>query len=227
MLELSVYEGIPHLLAPVVTDMRQAGAALNWCVAEMDRRYKLMSALVGAQPRELQPEGARGHREEAAAQASVHPHARQSRGPRAAAAAGGGDRRARRPDDGVGQEGRGADRAARAEVARVRHSPDPRHAAPVGGRDHRPHQGERADAHRVPGLGARSTRAPSSTSRAPRACSGRATCSTSRRATGIPTRVPRRVRRRRRSASRGRGAEEAGRGAVHRGHPRRARAAAS
>jgi S-DNA-T family DNA segregation ATPase FtsK/SpoIIIE len=43
MLELSVYEGIPHLLAPVVTDMRQAGAALNWCVAEMDRRYKLMS----------------------------------------------------------------------------------------------------------------------------------------------------------------------------------------
>ncbi|MBL8515476.1 MAG: DNA translocase FtsK 4TM domain-containing protein [Betaproteobacteria bacterium] len=45
MLELSVYEGIQHLLAPVVTDMRQAGAALNWCVAEMDRRYKLMSAL--------------------------------------------------------------------------------------------------------------------------------------------------------------------------------------
>ena len=45
MLELSVYEGIPHLLAPVVTDMKQAGAALNWCVAEMDRRYKLMSAI--------------------------------------------------------------------------------------------------------------------------------------------------------------------------------------
>jgi S-DNA-T family DNA segregation ATPase FtsK/SpoIIIE len=45
MLELSVYEGIPHLLAPVVTDMRQAANALNWCVAEMDRRYKLMSAL--------------------------------------------------------------------------------------------------------------------------------------------------------------------------------------
>jgi S-DNA-T family DNA segregation ATPase FtsK/SpoIIIE len=45
MLELSVYEGIPHLLAPVVTDMRQAGAALNWCVVEMDRRYKLMSAI--------------------------------------------------------------------------------------------------------------------------------------------------------------------------------------
>lgn len=45
MLELSVYEGIPHLLAPVVTDMRQAANALNWCVAEMERRYKLMSVL--------------------------------------------------------------------------------------------------------------------------------------------------------------------------------------
>jgi DNA segregation ATPase FtsK/SpoIIIE, S-DNA-T family len=45
MLEMSVYEGIPHLLAPVVTDMRQAGNALNWCVAEMERRYKLMSKL--------------------------------------------------------------------------------------------------------------------------------------------------------------------------------------
>ncbi len=45
MLELSVYEGIPHLLAPVVTDMRQAANALRWCVAEMERRYKLMSLL--------------------------------------------------------------------------------------------------------------------------------------------------------------------------------------
>jgi S-DNA-T family DNA segregation ATPase FtsK/SpoIIIE len=45
MLELSVYEGIPHLLAPVVTDMKQAANALNWCVGEMERRYKLMSKL--------------------------------------------------------------------------------------------------------------------------------------------------------------------------------------
>src|SRR5450830_570321 len=45
MLEMSVYEGIPHLLAPVVTDMRQAGHALNWAVSEMERRYKLMSKL--------------------------------------------------------------------------------------------------------------------------------------------------------------------------------------
>nr|WP_294863310.1 DNA translocase FtsK [uncultured Pseudogulbenkiania sp.] len=45
MLELSIYEGIPHLLAPVVTDMKQAANALNWCVAEMEKRYKLMSKL--------------------------------------------------------------------------------------------------------------------------------------------------------------------------------------
>jgi S-DNA-T family DNA segregation ATPase FtsK/SpoIIIE len=45
MLELSVYEGIPHLLAPVVTDMKLAPNALHWCVGEMERRYKLMSPL--------------------------------------------------------------------------------------------------------------------------------------------------------------------------------------
>jgi len=45
MLELSVYEGIPHLLAPVVTDMKQASNALRWCVVEMDRRHQLMAAL--------------------------------------------------------------------------------------------------------------------------------------------------------------------------------------
>jgi S-DNA-T family DNA segregation ATPase FtsK/SpoIIIE len=45
MLELSVYEGIAHLLSPVVTDMKQAANALRWCVAEMERRYQLMSAL--------------------------------------------------------------------------------------------------------------------------------------------------------------------------------------
>ena len=45
MLELSIYEGIPHLLAPVVTDMKEAANALRWCVAEMERRYRLMAAL--------------------------------------------------------------------------------------------------------------------------------------------------------------------------------------
>ena len=45
MLELSIYEGIPHLLTPVVTDMKEAASALRWCVEEMDRRYRLMAAL--------------------------------------------------------------------------------------------------------------------------------------------------------------------------------------
>ncbi|HRP75028.1 MAG TPA: DNA translocase FtsK 4TM domain-containing protein [Rhodocyclaceae bacterium] len=45
MLELSIYEGIPHLLAPVVTDMKNAANALNWCVTEMDRRYKVMASV--------------------------------------------------------------------------------------------------------------------------------------------------------------------------------------
>src|SRR5690606_30639192 len=45
MLEMSIYEGIPHLLAPVVTDMRHAANALNWCVGEMEKRYRLMSKM--------------------------------------------------------------------------------------------------------------------------------------------------------------------------------------
>jgi S-DNA-T family DNA segregation ATPase FtsK/SpoIIIE len=62
------------------------------------------------------------------------------------------DRRTRRPDDGRRQEGRRTHRADRAEGARGRHPPDSGHAAPVGGRDHRPHQGQRPDAHGVPGV---------------------------------------------------------------------------
>ena len=57
MLELNVYEGIPHLIAPVVTDMKEAANALRWCVAEMERRYRLMASLgvrnvVGLQPQD-------------------------------------------------------------------------------------------------------------------------------------------------------------------------------
>ena len=64
MLEMSVYEGIPHLLAPVVTDMKQAANALNWCVGEMERRYKLMSKLgvrqLGGYNKKLDDAKARG-----------------------------------------------------------------------------------------------------------------------------------------------------------------------
>ena len=64
MLELSVYEGIPHLLAPVVTDMKEAANALRWCVVEMERRYRLMSALgvrnIGGFNRKIEEARARG-----------------------------------------------------------------------------------------------------------------------------------------------------------------------
>jgi len=64
MLELSVYEGIPHLLAPVVTDMKHAARALAWCVAEMERRYQLMSALgvrnIGGYNRKVRDAASRG-----------------------------------------------------------------------------------------------------------------------------------------------------------------------
>lgn len=64
MLEMSVYEGIPHLLCPVVTDMRQAGHGLNWCVNEMERRYRLMSKMgvrnLAGYNRKIQEASARG-----------------------------------------------------------------------------------------------------------------------------------------------------------------------
>ncbi len=105
MLEMSVYEGIPHLLAPVVTDMRHAANALNWCVAEMEKRYKLMSKL-GV--RNLAGYNAKIRR--GAEARGTHPQplladARRARAPGHAAHDRGGDRRAGRPDDGGGQEG--------------------------------------------------------------------------------------------------------------------------
>ena len=62
MLELSVYNGIPHLLCPVVTDPDKAVAALNWVVAEMEQRYRRMSLAGGAQHRRLQQPRAPGGR---------------------------------------------------------------------------------------------------------------------------------------------------------------------
>lgn len=79
MLELSIYEGITHLLAPVVTDMKLAANALNWCVNEMEKRYRLMSFmgvrnLAGFNQKTAEA-AARGEKN----RQSVQPHARRSR----------------------------------------------------------------------------------------------------------------------------------------------------
>ena len=222
MLELSMYEGIPHLLAPVVTDMKLAPNALNWCVGEMERRYKLMSQL-GV--RNLAGYNAKIVEAKKAGKPVLNP---LSLTPDAAGAARGDAadrrrrRRARRPHDGHRQEDRGADRAHRAEGARRGHPPDPRHAAAVGGRDHRPHQGQHPVAHRVPG------REQDRLAHDPRPDGRRSAAGPGRHAVHaaghrLSAARARRVRVRRRSASRRRAPEAAGRAAVHRGPARRRR----
>ena len=163
MLELSVYEGIPHLLTPVVTDMKDAANGLRWCVAEMERRYKLMAALgvrnlAGFNRKVL--DAMEAGRADRGPVLDARPHGVHHRGGAARHAADAGaaardrgrDRRIRRHDDDRRQEGRGADRAHRAEGARRRHPPDPRDPAPLGRRDHRPDQGQHPDAHGLPGV---------------------------------------------------------------------------
>jgi S-DNA-T family DNA segregation ATPase FtsK/SpoIIIE len=168
MLEMSVYEGIPHLLAPVVTDMRQAAHGLNWCVAEMERRYKLMSKLGvrNLAGYNTKIDEAKAREEFIYNPFSLTPDDPEPLRPRAAHR--GGHRRAGRPDDGGGQEDRRAHRSPGAEGARRRHPPDPGHAAAERRRDHRPDQGQHPDPHRLPGRSARSTAAPSSTRWAPK-----------------------------------------------------------
>ena len=147
MLELSVYEGIPHLLAPVVTDMKEAANALRWCVAEMERRYALLASL-----------GVRH-----IPQATTARSAKRSRAATPCCAPGfaaGGDaedapeltplpfvvvnhRRACRHDDDGRKEGRGVDSPRLAQKARASgiHVIIATQAA-VGGRDHGAHQGQ-------------------------------------------------------------------------------------
>ncbi len=129
-IELNYYESIPHLLTPVVSSPKEASAVLQNVVAEMERRYERLSLvrarnLPGGEPHV--PGAGRGP-------AAVPPRR---------------DRRARRPDDGLAAGGRGRDHPARAEVARGRHPPRARDAAPVGRRDHRDDQGERPEPDRV------------------------------------------------------------------------------
>jgi S-DNA-T family DNA segregation ATPase FtsK/SpoIIIE len=162
MLELSVYDGIPHLLTPVVTDPKKAVVALKWTVREMEERYKKMSKL-GV--RNIDGFNAKVRRPKKGE--SDHPHGADRIRPRDRR----GDLRDRgtcsissrcrlyrrhhrrdgRPDDGRRQGYRGRGAAAGADGARCRH---PRHhgdAAPVGRCHHRYDQGQLPDAHFLPG----------------------------------------------------------------------------
>ena len=141
-LELGMYEDIPHLLTPVVVDPKQAANALRWAVREMEERYKTLAAEGVRNIEQYNRNVAAGDRREA--------HAEGRRAAQAAALHRRRHRRARRPDDGREQRGRGIDRAAGADGARGRHPPDPRDAAAVGRRHHRPDQGQPAVAHLVP-----------------------------------------------------------------------------
>ena len=161
MLELSVYDGIPHLLTPVVTDPKKAVVALKWAVREMEDRYKQMSKLgvrnidgFNARVAEASAKGETLTRtvqtgydretgeaiyEQEEMELSVLPYIVVDR------------RRDGRPDDGRRQGHRRRDPAPCADGARRRHSPDHGDAAPVGRCHHRHDQGEFPDPHLLPG----------------------------------------------------------------------------
>ncbi len=161
MLELSVYDGIPHLLTPVVTDPKKAVVALKWAVREMEERYKKMSKLgvrnidgYNARLAEAKAKGETLTRtvhtgydketgeaiyEKEELELEPLPYHRRDR------------RRDGRPDDGRRQGHRRRHPAPGADGARRRHPRHPRDAAPVGRRHHRHHQGEFPDPHLVPG----------------------------------------------------------------------------
>jgi S-DNA-T family DNA segregation ATPase FtsK/SpoIIIE len=160
MLELSVYDGIPHLLTPVITDMKDAANGLRWCVAEMERRYKLMAALgvrnLAGYNRKVSEAGKAG--------TPIvdplwvpDPLSMDARGGAERAGAGVaavyrcGHRRVCGHDDDRRQEGGGTDRAHSAEGAGSGDPSDPGHAAPLRRRDHGPDQGQHPHAHRLPG----------------------------------------------------------------------------
>ncbi len=222
MLELSVYEGIPHLLCPVVTDMKQAANALNWCVGEMERRYKLMSRLsvrqLSGYNRKIDEAAERG---EKPAQ-PVQPDARGARAVGAPAAHRGRDRRAGRPDDGRRQEDRGADRPPGTKGARGRHPPDPGHAAAQRRCDHGPDQGQHPDPPEFPGQQQdRQPHDPRPDGRRGAAGAGRHALHVGARWGAHADARARRLCQRRRGPPRCQLPEEPGRAELHRGHSRR------
>ena len=219
MLELSVYEGIPHLLAPVVTDMKLAANALNWCVGEMERRYRLMSTL-GV--RNLAGYNAHVAEAKKAGKPLTNPFSLTPEAPEPIE---------EMPlivvvidelADLMMVTGKKIEEliARIAQKARaVGHPPDPGDAAAVGRRDHRADQGQHSVAHRVPGGEQdRLAHDPRPDGRRSAARAGRHALPAA--GVGHAAARARRVRVRRRSASRGRASEGAGRSAVSRRHSR-------
>ncbi len=222
MLELSIYEGIPHLLCPVVTDMKEAANALRWSVAEMERRYRLMAAM-GV--RNLAGFNRKVKDAEEAGTPLTDPLFRRES-----------------PDDEPPQlstlptivvvvdefadmmmiVGKKVEEliARIAQKARAaRYPPDPGDPAAVGGRDHRPDQGQHPDPDRLPGL------QQDRLAHHPRPGWRRTTSRPRRHALPAAGHRPadsraRRLRFRRRGAPGGRGLEAARRARLHRGHPR-------
>ena len=172
-----MYEDIPHLLTPVVVDPKQAANALRWAVREMEERYKTL-----AEPTACATSSS-------TTATSAHAVEERGRAPRATT------RSSRRTlpfivvvidelADLMMVAGNEVEEsiARLAQMARaVGHPPDPGHAAAVGGRHHRPDQGEPARRGSPSGCRRRSTRARFSTATAPSSCSARATCCSCRR----------------------------------------------